>query len=124
MLRFRKPNDEVQVQETKTALGVTPAKFVRRQRPGKTPKLHFAPEPAHVFLQPENGEKVSISLQELVQSRCQSLYSKFRPAPWLFKLGSNFLVVYFAQTRNSAHLQTLYSVLGDFSKTDQVQYQR
>ncbi|KAJ7903430.1 AB-hydrolase YheT [Mycena olivaceomarginata] len=73
----------------------------------RTPKLHFAPEPAHVFLQ-SGGEKVSISLQELVQSRCQSLCSKFRPAPWLF----------------NAHLQTLYSVLGDFSKTDQVQYQR
>ncbi|KAJ7709929.1 Alpha/Beta hydrolase protein [Mycena rosella] len=40
--------------------------------------------------------------------RCPSLRAKFSPVWWL----------------NNGHLQTLYCVLGDFSKTDRVQYNR
>ncbi|KAF7374833.1 AB hydrolase-1 domain-containing protein [Mycena sanguinolenta] len=92
------------------SLGVASvAKSRRRQSPGKSPEIRFAPEPASIFLQPQNGGvNKSVSLQELVESRCQSLSSKFRPSWWLF----------------NGHLQTLYSVLGDFSKTDQMWYDR
>ncbi|KAK7033177.1 AB hydrolase-1 domain-containing protein [Favolaschia claudopus] len=76
----------------------------------RRPKLHFASQPAHVRLHSRKGgsEKESVSLRDLVQTRCHSLSSKFRPAWWLF----------------NAHLQTLYSVLGDFTRIDQVWYDR
>ncbi|KAJ6513186.1 AB-hydrolase YheT [Mycena sanguinolenta] len=85
------------------------AKSRRRQSPGKTPEIRFAPDPAYVFLQPKSGgAKELVSLRQLVESRCQSLSLKFRPLWWLF----------------NGHLQTLYAVLGDFSKTDQMWYDR
>ncbi|KAJ7707641.1 Alpha/Beta hydrolase protein [Mycena rosella] len=68
-----------------------------RQDPG----LYFGPEPAHVVLK-SSGK--SASLRDLVESRCTSLSTKFRPAWWLL----------------NGHGQTLYSVLGNFSKIDQV----
>ncbi|KAJ7756513.1 Alpha/Beta hydrolase protein [Mycena maculata] len=71
----------------------------------KTPTLHFGPEPAYVVLK---SEKASVSLRELVETRCRSLASKFRPVWWLF----------------NGHLQTIYAILGDFTKIDQVWYQR
>ncbi|KAJ7019908.1 AB-hydrolase YheT [Mycena alexandri] len=79
-----------------------------RKSPGRTPRLHFAPKPANVVLKSENGGTASISLRELVESRCKSLSSKYRPAWWLF----------------NGHLQTAYSLLGDFRNVDQVWYQR
>ncbi|KAJ7931589.1 AB-hydrolase YheT [Mycena leptocephala] len=79
-----------------------------RNSPGRTPKLHFAPEPAYVLFESTNGAKVSVSLRELVETRCKSLSSKYRPAWWLF----------------NGHLQTVFSLLGDFTKIDQVWYHR
>ncbi|KAJ6494883.1 AB-hydrolase YheT [Mycena vitilis] len=82
-----------------------------RKAPGKTrktPKLHFAPEPAFVLHRPSNGTATAVSLQDLVNSKCKSLSSKFRPPWWL----------------SNAHLQTVYSLLGDFTQIDQVWYQR
>ncbi|KAJ7158691.1 AB-hydrolase YheT [Mycena filopes] len=76
----------------------------RRKRPGRTPAVHFPPKTANVHL--KSGE--TVSLQELVESRCTSLYSKYKPAWWLF----------------NGHLQTAYSLLGDFSQVDRVWYQR
>ncbi|KAJ7475904.1 AB-hydrolase YheT [Mycena latifolia] len=70
----------------------------------KTPSLHFGAEPVHVTL--KSG--ASASLRELVESRCTSLSSKYRPVWWLF----------------NGHAQTLYSLVGDFTKVDQVWYQR
>ncbi|KAJ6531865.1 AB-hydrolase YheT [Mycena capillaripes] len=79
---------------------------------GKTStKLHFAPEPAYVLFQSgdDSGARPrAVSLRELVESRCKSLSTKFRPSWWLL----------------SGHLQTAYSLLGDFTKIDQVWYQR
>ncbi|KAF8206359.1 AB-hydrolase YheT [Mycena galopus ATCC 62051] len=90
-------------------LGVASSGKTRRRSPGKTPEIRFAHDPAYVFLQPKNtGGKESVSLRELVESKCPSLSSKFRPAWWLF----------------NGDMQTLYSVLGDFSKVDQMWYQR
>jgi hypothetical protein len=47
----------------------------------KTPSLRFGPEPAFVVL--KSG--TSVSLREIVESRCQSLSSKYRPVWWLLK---------------------------------------
>ncbi|KAJ7650145.1 Alpha/Beta hydrolase protein [Roridomyces roridus] len=73
--------------------------------PAPTPTLTFAPEPVRVTLK---STAQATSLRELVESRCPSLFSKCRPPWWL----------------RSGHLQTLYAVVGDFSKQDQVWYQR
>ncbi|KAJ7455390.1 Alpha/Beta hydrolase protein [Mycena galericulata] len=71
----------------------------------KIPRIHFAPEPANVVLKSGNGE---VSLRELVESRCRSLSSKYRPVWWLF----------------NGHLQTIFAIVGDFTKVDQVWYER
>ncbi|CAK5269360.1 unnamed protein product [Mycena citricolor] len=69
-------------------------------------RLHFAPRTACVELI-EDGTQ-AVSLEELVGSRCPSLFSKYRPMRMLF----------------NGHLQTVYSVLGDFRKVDELQYDR
>ncbi|KAJ7067011.1 AB-hydrolase YheT [Mycena amicta] len=75
------------------------------KRSNKTPRLHFPAEPAHVLLK---SQSESVSLEDLVKSRCKSLSAKYRPTWWL----------------PSGHLQSLHSALGDFSDVDQVWYQR
>ncbi|KAF7327693.1 AB hydrolase-1 domain-containing protein [Mycena kentingensis (nom. inval.)] len=75
------------------------------KRSKKTPQLYFGPEPAYVVLR---SHYEPISLRTLVETRCTSLKTKFRPTWWL----------------NNGHMQTVYSVLGDFSNVDRVWYQR
>ncbi|KAJ7285857.1 Alpha/Beta hydrolase protein [Mycena rebaudengoi] len=70
--------------------------------------LHFSNNPAVVAVSRPDGNSSSESLQTLVETRCPSLLSGFSPAWWLF----------------NGHLQTLYCVLGDFSKHDRLQYNR
>ncbi|KAK7033516.1 hypothetical protein VNI00_012738 [Paramarasmius palmivorus] len=55
-----------------------------------------------------NGENQTINLRQFVEERCPSLYKEFRAPWWLF----------------NGHLQTLYCVIGDFTKTDKVVYNR
>ncbi|KAL1739432.1 Alpha/Beta hydrolase protein [Schizophyllum fasciatum] len=50
----------------------------------------------------------TIDLRTLVKQRCPSLYERFQPAWWL----------------PNGHLQTVYAVLGDFSKVHRLQYRR
>ncbi|KAF7316802.1 hypothetical protein HMN09_00413300 [Mycena chlorophos] len=68
-------------------------------------ELHFAPEPARITLksQPE-----AVSLRELVLWRCKSLFTKYQPTWWL----------------PNGHMQTVHSVVGDFSAEDQMWYER
>ncbi|KAI5886093.1 AB-hydrolase YheT [Schizophyllum commune H4-8] len=49
-----------------------------------------------------------IDLRTLVKERCPSLYKRFRPAWWL----------------PNGHIQTIYAVLGDFTKVHRFQYRR
>ncbi|KAH7916065.1 AB-hydrolase YheT [Hygrophoropsis aurantiaca] len=58
--------------------------------------------------QEHNNQSSDISLRDFVTRRCPSLFSQFYPAWWL----------------SNGHLQTLYCVLGDFSKRDAVVYKR
>ncbi|KAF8136337.1 AB-hydrolase YheT [Boletus edulis] len=70
-------------------------------------QVRYPPTPALIQTSGHLGKEF-ISLQELVEKRCPSLHSKFRPAWWL----------------PSGHMQTLYSVVGDFSHRDKVNYKR
>ncbi|KAK0477361.1 Alpha/Beta hydrolase protein [Armillaria novae-zelandiae] len=60
-----------------------------------------------VLSQPDKQTEWS-SLRELVEGRCRSLFDDFKPVWWL----------------KSGHTQTVYCVMGDFSKFDQVEYSR
>ncbi|KAF7312384.1 AB hydrolase-1 domain-containing protein [Mycena indigotica] len=75
------------------------------KRSRKAPRLHFPPEPAYVVLKSQSD---SVSLRDLVLSRCKSLSTKYRPTWWL----------------PNGHMHTMHSVLGDFSEVDKVWYQR
>lgn len=76
----------------------------------QVPRLYFGPTVATVAVRkstrPDDTEKVS--LREVVERRCPSLHDVFRPAWWL----------------PTGHLQTLYCVIGDFSRVDKVDYER
>ncbi|GBE81054.1 AB-hydrolase YheT [Sparassis latifolia] len=74
------------------------------------PKLYFhSPRPSLSVRTSLGSKEVQrISLRSFVESKCPSLYTEFRPAWWLY----------------SGHLQTGYSVVGDFSKVDKVEYDR
>ncbi|KAJ7285054.1 AB-hydrolase YheT [Mycena rebaudengoi] len=50
----------------------------------------------------------SASLRDLVEARCTALFTKCHSVWWLF----------------NGHLQTAYAIVGDFTKVDQVWYQR
>ncbi|KAJ7170738.1 Alpha/Beta hydrolase protein [Mycena crocata] len=70
-----------------------------------TPVIHFAKDNLSLQVRKKDSptETESSTLQELLRSRCRSLFTDYRPTWWLF----------------NAHFQTLFCVLGDFSKTDQ-----
>ncbi|KAJ7097949.1 AB-hydrolase YheT [Mycena belliarum] len=74
----------------------------------KAPSIHFSDTPASVKIRQPDGSIATESLQNLVETKCPGLRSKFSPVWWLF----------------NGHLQTLYCVLGDFSKIDRLQYHR
>ncbi|KAJ7219250.1 Alpha/Beta hydrolase protein [Mycena pura] len=70
--------------------------------------LHFADKPTSVAIRQPDGSTAIESLKTLVETRCPSLLSKFNPVWWL----------------SSGHLQTIFCVVGDFSKIDRLQYNR
>jgi len=78
------------------------------------PRIVYAASPAIILpeksrkLQQGGGASVAVDLRKFLETRCPSLFKPFRPAWWL----------------RSGHLQTLYCVLGDFSKIDKVEYDR
>ncbi|KAF8628399.1 hypothetical protein AX15_003923 [Amanita polypyramis BW_CC] len=74
------------------------------------PTIYFAPKPIFLSVKKrsDNEQTEQLSLKELLESRCPGLFSNFNPVWWLF----------------NGHLQTLYCVIGDFSKIDKVLYQR
>ncbi|THU85085.1 hypothetical protein K435DRAFT_686298 [Dendrothele bispora CBS 962.96] len=72
--------------------------------------IFFPDEPIQVPVRTRFGEGgvERKSLKKLVEERCPSLWKPFKPVWWLY----------------SGHLQTLYCVLGDFSRVDKVVYER
>ncbi|KAJ6630779.1 AB-hydrolase YheT [Mycena sp. CBHHK59/15] len=70
-------------------------------RRNKPPLLHFPDNPAVVALRQSFEDRSTTT-------ECPSLRSNFSPAWWLF----------------NGHLQTIYCVLGDFTKRDRLQYNR
>ncbi|KAF8968131.1 AB-hydrolase YheT [Flammula alnicola] len=78
-----------------------------RRNTSRIPIVHFASNPA--LLQVNSRNDVDhVSLKALVETRCKSLFSEFRPLWWLF----------------NGHLQTLYCIARDFSKDDPMWYHR
>ncbi|KAJ6531850.1 AB-hydrolase YheT [Mycena capillaripes] len=75
-----------------------------------SPVIHFPRDSLQLRVRKVDSrtEIQTSTLQELLQSRCRSLFTKYRPTWWLF----------------NGHAHTLFCVLGDFSKTDQVWYHR
>ncbi|KAK2466937.1 hypothetical protein APHAL10511_001195 [Amanita phalloides] len=70
----------------------------------------FAPKPIVLRVKKRDDDEQTehSSLRELLETRCPSLFSDFNSVWWLF----------------NGHLQTLYCVLGDFSKIDHIIYRR
>ena len=71
-------------------------------------------------------EPEKISLRTLIESRCPSVLTPFKAAWWLFKyaFSSSVTLGLVTQQTCSGHLQTGYSVVGDFSQADPVVYDR
>ncbi|KAF8902108.1 AB-hydrolase YheT [Gymnopilus junonius] len=74
------------------------------------PTIHFASKPALLKVRKHDGsnEVEEVSIKALLETKCPSLWSEFRPLWWLF----------------NGHLQTIYCVMGDFSKNDLMWYHR
>jgi uncharacterized protein len=72
------------------------------------PKIFYPPTAAEVPIKAPGGGKTTASLSRLIDEHCPSLKKEFNPPWWL----------------NSGHLQTLYSIVGDFTKVDKVIYER
>ncbi|KAG5643483.1 hypothetical protein DXG03_000871 [Asterophora parasitica] len=55
--------------------------------PDRAPLIHFSPKPALVNVKKgkDTDETQQTSLRELVETRCQSLFTEFKPLWWLFK---------------------------------------
>ncbi|RDB26320.1 hypothetical protein Hypma_006635 [Hypsizygus marmoreus] len=75
-----------------------------------TTRFHFPENPIDLLvkaqLDPSASERVS--LPSLLHARCSSLFAEYRPVWWL----------------NNGHVQTIYNVMGDFSKKDRMWYRR
>ncbi|KAJ7155988.1 Alpha/Beta hydrolase protein [Mycena crocata] len=82
--------------------------FSLAARRTKSTQLHFADKPAVVKIRQSDGSTATESLKTLAESKCSSLWSTFSPVWWLWE----------------GNLQTIFCVLGDFSKTDRLQYNR
>ncbi|KAJ7452448.1 Alpha/Beta hydrolase protein [Mycena galericulata] len=70
--------------------------------------IHFAETSAFLKIRQPDGSTSTESLENLVSTKCPTLRSKFSPVWWLF----------------NGHMHTLMAALGDFSKTDRLQYNR
>ncbi|KAF7322957.1 AB hydrolase-1 domain-containing protein [Mycena chlorophos] len=85
-------------------MGAVLARLARQ----KPTRLHFDDKPAILTLRHPDGTTSPESLKDLVKHHCPELFAPFKPTWWLF----------------NGHLQTIYCVAGDFSKTDVLRYKR
>ncbi|KAH9995425.1 AB-hydrolase YheT [Russula compacta] len=78
--------------------------------PSPHSKVAWPHAPAQLAVQARGvaGDSGKISLRKLIETRCPSALTPFKPAWGLF----------------NAHLQILYAVAGDFTRVDQVTYDR
>jgi hypothetical protein len=74
-----------------------------------------------------SNETFRTSVQKLIEERCPTLFSDFQPPWWLAKY-VHIAPEKWKQNANpfglSGHLQTLYCVVGDFTKRDLITYSR
>ena len=70
--------------------------FFTSTRNGNSTQIHFSPKPAVVAIRKRENRKdrdaddgiEHVSLQHLVETRCKSLFTDFRPLWYLFKYAS------------------------------------
>ncbi|KAF8163282.1 AB-hydrolase YheT [Crassisporium funariophilum] len=73
------------------------------------PIVHFPSKPADIPVRKDNSDEIEyVSIRSLLETRCKSLFTEFRPLWWLF----------------NGHLQTIYCVLGNFKGNDRMWYDR
>ncbi|KAF9067633.1 Alpha/Beta hydrolase protein [Rhodocollybia butyracea] len=82
----------------------------------KAPTIFYPPTPAEVMVKKPGGGTGPESLSKLVEEHCPSLRLAFNPVWWLNKCVFTSL--------SFGHLQTLYSIFGDFTNIDKVMYER
>lgn len=119
----------LQVPATLISLGIIGGilSVASRRYLNSTPEIHFAPNPAVLSVRKdeESKEVECISIRTLLETRCRSLFTDFRPLWWLPKWvfpSSTDLTRQIVPC--SGHLQTAYCVMADFSKIDSVTYDR
>lgn len=93
------------------------------------PRVHLsAGGPEGLRVQDPDGREKDITMRSLIEEKCPSLFREFRPARWLFRYAAESCALPACRTKKkllaSGHLQTAYSVVGDFSKVDKVEYDR
>ena len=91
------------------------------------PDLHLCIDGPRGFqVQDADGRKLTTTMRFFVEERCPSLFREFRPARWLFRYGQSSICdsLLNPEPFASGHLQTAYTVIGDFSKIDKVEYDR
>lgn len=90
------------------------------------PIVHFSPQPASLPIKTgEKGEVQHVSFRTLLETRCKSLFTEFRPLWWIFKCVTfEFQLDLSYSSYLSGHLQTMYCIFGDFSKNDRMWYDR
>lgn len=83
---------------------------VRKRSSVSSTRFHFPPQPVVLAARKhkDSGDVEYVSLKTLIESRCPSLFTAYRPTWWLF----------------NGHLQSLHNVYGNFSKTNRVGYRR
>ena len=81
-----------EVPATLISLGIL-FSVARRLYSGSSTEIHFAPNPAvlPVRKNEESKETEYVSLRTLLETRCKSLFTEFRPLWWLSKWVFNFL---------------------------------
>ncbi|PPQ78077.1 hypothetical protein CVT25_015611 [Psilocybe cyanescens] len=84
--------------------------FARSSSSNNQPVVHFDKKPAVLTVKKRDGsgDTEQVSIKVLLETRCKSLFSEFHPLWWL----------------PNGHLQTIYCVFGDFSKSDRMWFHR
>ena len=91
------------------------------------PDLYYGTQPKYldVVSNRTSGGVERLSLRTLIESRCPSLVKEYKPSWWLFKsVEPTIYVCLIRRPPYSGHFQTAYCVAGDFSKIDEVHYER
>src|SRR5258706_2658587 len=93
-------------------------------------EVHYGPDTPLLPL----THRSKLSISAFLQIYCPAVYPAYRPSTWLQKYSIPFppspiaiaiaIAIAVADYAPSGHLQTIYLTVGDFSKQDNVEYER